>query len=249
MPRYARKKSSTGIYHVILRGINREKIFGDTNDYKKFIRILKENKAISEFVLYGYCLMNNHVHLLMRKGNEDLGQAIKRIGIRYAKWFNFRYTRSGHLFQDRYKSEPVEDDTYFFVALRYIHRNPIKAGLCKSFDEYIWSSYGDYTRGGGVTDTDFAIRFMGKQEFISFMYDDIADNCLEYNETNKKLTDDELVAKIENMFRIDALTIRNEPQEKTKQILNDIFNIGGVSIRQISRITWISEYMILKLIS
>ncbi len=116
MPRTARKRSESGIYHIILRGINRQAIFNDDEDRKKFKDTLRRYKEVCEFYLYGYCFMGNHLHLLLSVGHEPLEQIMRRIG---------------NLFQDRFKSEPVESDAYLLTVLRYIHLNPVKAGMVK----------------------------------------------------------------------------------------------------------------------
>ena len=113
MSRTARIRSETGIYHVMLRGINRQKIFLDAEDNLHFLEILRKCSVISGFQLFAYCLMGNHVHLLIKIGTENLGLVMKRIGIRYSGWYNQKYNRIGHLFQDRYKSEPVQDEKFF----------------------------------------------------------------------------------------------------------------------------------------
>ena len=110
MPRQARKKSANGIYHIILRGINQQQIYEETEDYHKFIGILKDCQVLSGFKLYAYCLMGNHVHMMIKVEGESLEQIIKRIGGRYVYWYNSKYSRVGHLFQDRFKSEPIEDN-------------------------------------------------------------------------------------------------------------------------------------------
>ena len=113
MPRQARRQSESGIYHIMLRGINQQQIFEDEEDNQKFVEVLKDCKLISGFKVYAYCLMGNHIHLLLKAENENLEQIFKRIGARYVYWYNWKYRRRGHLFQDRFKSEPVEDDAYF----------------------------------------------------------------------------------------------------------------------------------------
>lgn len=118
MPRTVREKSNTGVYHAILRGINRQTIFEDEEDATKFVETLGECRKKSEFRLYAYCLMGNHAHFLVKEGKEDLGVTVKRVGASYVYWYNRKYGRCGHLFQDRYKSEPVEDDKYFLAVLR-----------------------------------------------------------------------------------------------------------------------------------
>ena len=91
--------------------------------------------------VYAYCLMGNHVHLLLREGSEDISRMMKRIGIRFASFYKWKYQYSGHVFQDRFRSEPVNDDKYFLAVYRYIVLNPVKAGLAGEIGEYPWCSY------------------------------------------------------------------------------------------------------------
>ena len=140
MARQKRKVSGTGIYHVLIKGINQQRIFEQVEDYKQFLDYLYEVKKLSGLVLYAYCLMGNHVHLLLKEGEEPLSMVFRRLGTRYVHWFNHKYDRSGHLFQDRFRSEPVETDEYFVTVLIYIYNNPVKAGLCSIAGNYEWSS-------------------------------------------------------------------------------------------------------------
>ena len=89
-------------------------------------------------ILYNYCLMDNHVHLLLKTGSEPLSRLMKRIGVRYAAFYKWKYHRTGHLFQDRFRSEAVEDDSYLLAVYRYITLNPVKAGLCEKPGQYRW---------------------------------------------------------------------------------------------------------------
>ena len=95
MPRRARKKSDSGTYHIMLRGINKQQIFEEKEDYEKFLEVLKSCKAISEFKLYAYCLMGNHIHLLIKEGKESLETIFKRIGGKFVYWYNVKYQRVG----------------------------------------------------------------------------------------------------------------------------------------------------------
>ena len=159
MPRQARQKSLTGIYHVMMRGIDRATIFHDDEDCEKFLDVMRACRAPLSVraqsgdgerqgqspdgwaKYYAYCLMGNHVHLLLQEGDEPIEQIIKRIGVRYASYYNWKYQRSGHLFQDRFRSAPVDDDRYFLAVFRYIALNPVKAGLAKQVGDYPWGSY------------------------------------------------------------------------------------------------------------
>lgn len=125
MPRKARKKSPTGTYHIVLRGINKQTIFEDDEDKHQLLKTIVKYKRISGFELYAYCLMDNHVHLFLKEVNE-LSQYMKRICSSYVYWYNMKYDRCGHLFQERFHSEDVDDPSYFLKVLRYIHQNPSK---------------------------------------------------------------------------------------------------------------------------
>jgi len=140
MARQLRQASETGIHHVMLRGVNRQRIFEEDADYESFVDCLSRAKQTSGATLYAYCCMSNHVHLLIREGDEPLAATMKRVEVRYAGWFNRKYRRVGHLFQDRYASRAVNDDGYFLMVLQYIHFNPVAAGLCARPEDYAWSS-------------------------------------------------------------------------------------------------------------
>lgn len=144
MPRQGRKISESQTYHVMVRGNERRNIFLDDEDKTRFIDTLHEKRQPNKFTLYAYCLMDNHVHLLISEGSEEISKVMKRINVSYAYYFNRKYGRIGHLFQDRFKSEGIEDDTHLLAVVRYIHNNPIKANIVKHAGEYKWSSYGIY---------------------------------------------------------------------------------------------------------
>ena len=247
MPRQARKHSESGIYHVMLRGINQQQIFEDTEDCDKFIQILQESKAVSDFKIFAYCLMSNHIHLLIKFEKEPIEQVFKRIGARYVYWFNVKYQRVGHLFQDRFKSEPVENDEYFLTVLRYIHQNPVKAGICKKVEDYKYSSYQEYITKPWLVDTDFTFNMISKSEFVRYNNEANFDKCLEIEDTPKiRVTDEQakrIIKKVSNcensaeFQKLDSIS-RDEYIASFKQ--------NGLSIRQISRLTGISKGLVEK---
>lgn len=246
MPRKAREQSSTGIYHVMLRGINGQQIFEDDEDNETFLTLLGDCKQISRFKLYGYCLMGNHVHLLIKTTGEGLSQIFKRIGVRYVYWYNRKYQRSGHLFQDRFKSEPVEDEKYFQAVLRYIHQNPVRAGLVDSVKEYSWSSYNDYMKTEGITDTSFALKLMSADEFIRFSNAENNDCFLDEKSKTWRMNDADAKDIILKLFGVDNVSAfqsfsPNERNDNIKKLLS-----AGLSIRQISRLTGVSKRIVEK---
>ncbi|WP_202906790.1 transposase [Abyssisolibacter fermentans] len=243
MPRKARIKSSTGIYHIMLRGINRKNIFKDDEDRAFFLKTIKVCKEISEFDIYGYCLMGNHVHLLIKENKEKIDHIFKRVGARYVYWYNRKYERIGHLFQDRFKSEPVENDTYLMVVIRYIMQNPIKVGLCSKLEEYKWSSYNDYIQGNGITDTKYIFQILSPKEeeqkavFIKYINTRNKDKCLEIEEKVNKLIDEKIIKMIRGKFEVEPFEIKNLPIENQMEILKYLKKQEAITLRQIARIT------------
>lgn len=144
MPRPLRTVSETGIYHVMSRGSRRKVIFHNSEDKQRFINIMIKKKMNGSFSLYGYCIMDNHYHLLIKEEKENLPTIMKMINAAYAIYYNERYEGIGHVFQDRYRSEAINNDTYLLGVIRYIHNNPIKAGMEKRIQDYPWSSYQQY---------------------------------------------------------------------------------------------------------
>jgi putative transposase len=252
LPRRARKKSTSGIYHIMMRGINRQIIFEDDEDYSRFLQTLQKYKEKCGYEIYAYCLMNNHVHLLLKVGKEPLEQIMRRICGSYVYWYNSKYERIGNLFQDRFKSEVVENDNYFVTVLRYIHQNPLKAGIVSSVEHYQWSSLVEYMNRPKVVDVGFALKLFDEErekavesivQFCKIMNDD---QCLEVEE-KQLLSDREArqvikkVCQIEEPFELQGLdkAIRNK-------YLKELKEENRLSIRQIERLTGINRGVILK---
>ena len=245
MPRQARKKSSSGIYHVMLRGINKQQIFEDEEDCEKFLWTLKETKAVSEYKLFAYCLMGNHIHLLIKEEKEPLEQIFKRIGGKFVYWYNIKYQRVGHLFQDRFKSEPVEDDAYLFTVLRYIHQNPTKAKLCENVEDYKFSSYNEYTDRNWIVDTDFILDIMSLDEFTAFNHEENTDKCLEIEEKEAvRLTDEQARNIISKISGSNSVSDFEKLTKDLKEVYVKEFKKFGVSVRQICRLTGMSYYTV-----
>ena len=248
MPRGVREKSETGIYHIIVRGINRQDIFLEDEDKVQYLnRILGCRKAYGVKV-FAYCLMSNHVHLLMQEGREDISATMKRVGVSYVYWYNQKYGRSGHLFQDRYISEPVEDDTYFLAALRYIHQNPVKIGL--SIDN--WTSYQDYiSNSKAEVDVDFAMGLFGDNinEFIAFMATETNTNQFIDESIATKVTDKtakSIITEVLNSSNTEFVQKLQEYNREARDEALKTMKMRGLSVRQIARLTGINRGLIQK---
>jgi putative transposase len=144
MPRKHRFHFFGAIYHVILRGNNKQKIFFHDLHKKQFCDFIQESIKNFNYKIHAYCLMPNHIHLIVQVGEIPLTQIMHNVASRYSKWFNFKLKRVGHLFQGRYRAFLVQDEKYILELCRYIHLNPVRAELVKLPQEYIWSSHGAY---------------------------------------------------------------------------------------------------------
>lgn len=154
MSRQARRLSRTGLYHIIFRGISRQNIFEEEKDYEKLKEILMQVKKEMCFEIYAYCFMTNHVHLFIKERNMgEISKIMTKILSHFATWFNIKYDRSGALFSNRYKSEPIEDERYYISLIRYIHQNPVKAGIVNKIENYPYSSYHSYLKEDNFVDT------------------------------------------------------------------------------------------------
>ncbi len=245
MARTAREKSETGIYHVMLRGIDKRNIFLKDSDYEKFIEYIKKVKEKTEFMVYAYCLMTNHVHMLLKTETVEIGDIIRRITVGYAQYHNIKNGRTGHLFQNRFKSEPVNTDEYFLVVLRYIHQNPIKAGMVEKIEDYKWSSYNAYITKDPLINSTFALDyFKNIQGFTNYMLEETEDICLEYN-PKKRYTDEELEKAVSLLVDIPKLNTLDVKQRDN--ILKNIKETTGASNRQLSRILKIGRGILEKI--
>ncbi len=258
MPRNARERSGSGVYHVVLRGINKQDIFNDAEDRLRLIEALEKYKTICEYHLYGYCLMTNHIHILIKEGKETISQIMKRIGTSYVYWYNNKYERYGPLFQDRYKSEPVEDDKYLLVVLRYIHQNPTRAGMVQRLEDYSWSSYGDYIKQKNtLVDIDYILNIYsenaadGLNAFTRFTNEYIKDDAAKVHidyEVNirRSMKDEEVRRIIKEIVKNDNPQIIQQFDKNERDGILKALKEEGLSIRQLARITGIGRKIIEK---
>jgi len=142
MPRSARIIAEKACYHIITRGNQKQSVFKAPQDYQKYLFLLGRYKKRYKFKLYCFCLMPNHIHLIIEVDNPDhLNKIMRGLNLSYALYFNLKYNKVGHLWQDRFKSKIIEKDAYLLECIKYIESNPIRASLVSSILDYQWSSY------------------------------------------------------------------------------------------------------------
>ena len=224
MARPIREKSGTGVYHVMLRGINRQDIFEDEEDY-----------------------------LLIQEREEHISEVVKRIGVTYAHYFNKKYERNGHLFQDRFRSEPVDSIEYFVILLRYIHQNPLKARIVEEIDDYPWSSWKEY-----VSDSCMAPFCSTKVVFSrvpkEYLTEQVSSPVEEYGQILdidtdgiRPISDSDVKAFLLKSKGIaNPLIIQSLEKTRRNEMLISALSFGA-GIRQLSRLTGVSFGVIQKL--
>jgi putative transposase len=141
MPRPARELVAGGYYHVVSRGVEQRLVFLDDADRRRFVGLLGDVVVRREWACLAYCLMGNHYHLIIRTPQPDLPRGMHQLNGLYARAFNERHRRVGHLFQDRYKALRIKREPHLWATVRYIALNPVRAGLCAAPEQWEWSSH------------------------------------------------------------------------------------------------------------
>ncbi len=164
MARPPRIEFPGAFYHVIVRGNLKQDIFIDEQDRLEYLERIKRYKEKCGFIFYAYILMTNHVHLLIETPKAPLSKIMQLINFTYTQYFNKKYNKVGHLFQGRYKSFLCDRDEYLLGLLRYIHLNPVRAGIVSRPEAYKWSSHNQYLKeGNGIVDAERVLRLFSEK--------------------------------------------------------------------------------------
>ena len=176
--RIARELLDASFFHVIVQGINKEYIFKENRFKNEYLKILKNNIKKSEIQIIAFCMMDNHAHFLLKASNiKEISSFMQKTNSVYAKYYNFMRERVGYVFKDRFLSEPILNQKYLVQCIKYIHLNPVKAGMVKECKEYKYSSYTYYTNNRD--------KILNKIDITNVEYNDICNS----NECNKNFLD------------------------------------------------------------
>ena len=252
MSKYLREFSNSKIYHIIIKGIDEGTIFYDDEDKGVFLNKLKIAKKKFKYKILAYCLMSNHVHLVISIENENLSKGIQSLIIRYASYFNRKYNRKGPFVQNRFNSKKVENQRYFLEVCRYVHRNPEKAGMEKT-DKYRWSSYHEYIGKEIIIDKKFLMHYLRNDINYFTEYTTKNESKQEINklaefEMIRKLSDDIIVKIILDKLKFSSVdeVINYFKNEKNYEKIKVLKEIQGTNITQISRIIRVSRRLVEK---
>lgn len=239
MARHRRVYSSTGLYHIVMKGIDKKYIFHDAEDKYRFLSSMAAARENGGFKVFAYCLMDNHVHLVVME-KEEIGNSIRRFAVSYVKYYHKKYGTSGHFFSNRFHSDPIETEGYLMRAIRYAHQNPVRAGIINQCADYPWSSYNEYLDGNIWTDaSDMTDLFSSMNAFVSF-HEEKEDVFMEGDKGTayQRMT----ILLEEDGYKVDDLSkpIRNYLIIKTfktlgikKSYIADYFGISRDTVRRI----------------
>ena len=242
MPRRARVFSRSGYMHIIIRGVGRQILFEDNCDYRRFLATLERYCLETGVRICAYCLMENHVHLLVWDHKTSISLLMNKVGVSYSRYYNRKYERTGHLLQYRYLSEIIEGNRNFLMVFRYILRNPQKAGICKA-SEYPWSSYALYEKPLAFMELSQIHELLGDQKnYEEFINETADDRFMEY-ETH--YYDDKWAQEILcQCLNIKSGTILQTYDRKERNIAIKLLKSNGLTNRQIERLTGISRNIV-----
>lgn len=243
MPRTARKRSAIDLYHVTMRGVGRQLIFEDDIDKRSFLRRLRDAFSAEELCCFAWCLMDNHVHMLLEGALPILSSTMREIGSGYALYFNTRHDRVGHLFQGRFGSEPLRDDGQLLATIRYIHLNPTKAyGV--PVGEYPWSSYSEIVCGGdSLANRESVLSlFGGLDRFVVFHERSCPEEVLRPSRGRIDNREAERIAA-DVLGGLQAASVKHLPKAERNEVLRRLRS-EGLTIKQIERLTSIGRNII-----
>jgi len=183
MARKSRIHMPGGLYHVMFRGNGGQDVFLTAADRYRFYLLLQEGTSRFGYRVHAFCLMSNHIHLALQAGSIPLSIGMQNLSFRYTRWINRQRKRTGHLFQGRYKAILVDSDSYLLALVRYIHLNPVRAGVVTKGEEYPWSGHQAYLGKETLPwlTTDWVLTQFGvsveksRQAYLSFVQDGLAE--------------------------------------------------------------------------
>jgi len=224
------------VYHVILRGNARQDIFLDDKDRYRFYLFMQEGIERFGHRVFAFCLMTNHVHLALQVGEVSLSRIMQNLTFRYTRWVNWRLKRSGHLFQGRYKSVLVDEDTYLLELCAYIHLNPVRASMVEAPDSYPWSSHKAYLGNELIPwlNTDYILSQFSttlsraRRQFVEFVAERSEDGHQEefYGKgsmDNRVMGEDRFVENV--LEKTESIPVRKPGIEEVLQEIKKLFDL------------------------
>ncbi len=239
MPRISRKNIIGKCFHLMSQGINKEKIFLDNMWKEKYKELLKKYSLEYKINIISYCIMNNHVHLLVYVDDvNNLSKFMHRINTIYASYYNRENNRVGYVFRNRYQVQTIKDEMHLKTCIVYIHNNPVKAGIVRKCNEYNYSSFYEYIEKAEVISIQVLKEILNINEYPELLEFIIKTHKNEYKYK---------FLEIEEKINYNNLVKRLKKQKYTnKEIIYELKNVYNLSERKISEYLEISRYQVRK---
>lgn len=245
MPRHPRETSQSGIYHITSRGSGRRILFEDDIDKHRYLTKLRDLSRKRDIKLLAWCLMDNHVHLIVECDKDSLSEMMRQLNTSYASWFNGRHAHIGAVFQGRFSSTPIESDAHLLEAVRYIHLNPKDLGISNPL-AYRWSSYASYLgerSDAGLCHKERVMKAFGSVKKLAEFHDIGIDEAelVEFTPERPRLSGAEarrIAVRLFGESFSDAIAQASRSDRDAS--LSRLYQ-AGLSIRQIERLTGVGS--------
>lgn len=222
MPRHPRNYLNTCFFHIMVQGLNKSYIFNSREEIKYYIKLMYTLKEEYNIKIIAYCIMNNHAHILVESSKIDfLSKYMQKLNIRYSIYYNKKHNRVGYVFRDRYKSEGIYTEKQLYNCMNYIFDNPVKAGICKSAEEYAYSNY---------------------RQVPTFN----EENCKFIDIDEDEINCNQLICEYLNLKEITIDDLKKD-KLKLKELIDILYNKYNLSLRKIAEATNISREKIRKI--
>lgn len=221
MPRKTKNYIKASFFHIMVQGLNKEYIFNSNIDKNEYLKIIQKNKIQYNVEIISYCIMDNHVHLLIGVNKiQELSKFMHKINTLYALYYNKKYDRVGYVYRDRYKSQIIYSEKQLHTCINYIHNNPVKAKICEYPNEYEYSSFKNF-------DTEL--------RFISNMNSEKKDENIIFLEDENQIKN-EIEETIKNYLKYNNLKLDDlkENNENIKELITILKKKYKISLRQIA---------------
>ena len=244
MPRKSRKSSKSNFYHVIVQGINKNYIFEKREDKEKYRNLIKKKLEESNIVLLAYCIMGNHTHFLIySEKSEYLSKYMQRLNTTYSQFYNRKNKRVGYVFKDRYNSQEILNIKHLYNCLRYIHNNPVKAGIVINEEEYEYSSYNEFiVKRCIINDESINLLFgtlTNYKEFFDLIHNNASENDNDFIDVKEKNIEDFIFQTEKKYNKSIRDIIKNK--EILKKIIKEARVQTNVTIRELAEILDVSK--------
>lgn len=247
MPWRPRTLSETGLYHVTQRGTAHGLIFESDDDRRQFLRIIKKYRDELGFRVLAWCLMDDHIHLVLDIPNTDITHVMKCIDIAYAKYFNQKTKREGHLFQGAFKSKPIVTEAQLMATIHYVHQNPEVARICRA-SEYHWSSFQELMGRRYLVDTEFVLALFGGLDGV-MRYGGDASQVAHTGTWSRGMTDAEVLDLVKDRLGEDVSSLLAAGGREQRDEAVRLLDACGVSARQIARIVGLGRVTVLRIVA